>query len=197
MKLSTEQIERLSDRIFRVLKASGHIGLDYTVDERAEDHAVEAIVNILDDDIKMEDRLSREADRLVSQQNQIAKSSGRSHEDLVNEVKMRLAKSKRVTLGEGPDRSDELAEKVFKSLCRIDAFDFFSEEQKVQNCIARAIHRFRIEDDRIVDAVEKVVGRRTTEEPYTAAWCLAYDKCFTEVKIKLASQSAEKSAALT
>ncbi len=193
MRLSTEQLERLSDRVFRVLKASGHIGLDYIVDERVEERMLDTIMNILEDDSKTEDRLSREADRLVQQQIHIAKASGKTHEELVDEVKSRLAKSKRVTLGDGPDRADELAEKVFKAICRVDAFDFFSEEHKVQNCIARAINRFRIEDDRIVDAVEKLVSRKVTDEPYTGPWCLAYDKYFSEVKLKIAA-GAGKSA---
>ena len=144
-------------------------------------------MNVLEDDSKTEDRLSREAERLVQQQSHIAKASGKSVEELVNEVKSRLAKSKRVTLGDGPDRADTLAEKVFKAVWKVEGIDFFSEDQKVQNCIARAIHRFRIDDDRVIDAVEKLVSRKVTDEPYTAHWCIAYDKYLNEVRAKIAA----------
>lgn len=188
MRLSTEQLERLSERVFKVLKASGHVGFDYTADERVEERVLDGIMSVLEDDTKTEDRLSREAERLVQQQQHIAKNSGKSLEELVQEVKERLAKAKRVTLGDGPERSDLLAEKVFRSIWKVDGIDFFADDQKVINCIARAIHRFRHDDDRLIDAVEKIVGRRATEaEAYSPAWCLAYDKTFTEVRAKLAA----------
>jgi hypothetical protein len=184
MKLSSEQIERLSERVFKVLKASGHIELDMT-DERVEEKVMEQIANMLEDDSRMEDRLSREAERLVQQQNQIAKSSGKSFEHLVNEVKARLAKSKRVVLGDTPERADSLAEKMTKSLWKMDGVDFFSEDFKVQNCIARAIYRFRLEDDRIIDAVEKITNKKCEEEPYSHSWCLAFDKYLNEVRLRI------------
>ena len=106
-------------------------------------------------------------------------------------MKSRLAKAKRVTLGDGPDRSDMLAEKVFKVIWKVEGIDFFSEDRKVTNCIARAIHRFRHDDDRLIDAVEKVVTKRNPEaEPYSAGWCLSYDKTFAEVRLKLDAAAA-------
>jgi hypothetical protein len=189
MRLSTEQLERLSERVFKVLKGSGHVGFDYQADERVEERVLDGIMSVLEDDTKTEDRLSREAERLVQQQQHIAKASGKSLEDLVTEVKDRLAKAKRVTLGDGPERSDLLAEKVFRSIWKVDGIDFFAEDQKVTNCIARAIHRFRHDDDRLLDAVEKIVTRRAGEEmeAYSPSWCIAYDKTFAEVKVKLAA----------
>jgi hypothetical protein len=188
MRLSTEQLERLSERVFKVLKGSGHVGFDHSADERVDERVVDAMMSVLEDDSKTEDRLSREAERLVQQQQHIAKNSGKSLEDLVQEVKERLAKAKRVTLGDGPDRSDMLAEKVFRAIWKIDGIDFFSEDQKVINCIARAIHRFRQDDDRLLDAVEKIVSRRANDmEAYSNAWCLAYDKTLNEVRAKLAA----------
>ena len=184
MKLSSEQLERLSERVFKVLKCSGHIELDST-DERIEEKVIEQIVNMLEDDTRMEDRLSREAERLVQQQNQIAKSSGKSFEHLVNEVKARLAKSKRVVLGDTPDRADSLAEKITKALWKMDGVDFFSEDFKVQNCIARAINRFRVEDDRIIEAVDKIANKKSTEEPYSHSWCIAFDKFHNEVRQRI------------
>ena len=112
MRLSTEQLERLSERVFKVLKASGHVGFDYTADEAVEDRVIDSIMDVLEEDSKTEDRLSREAERLVQQQSHIAKASGKSLDDLVDEVKSRLAKAKRVTLCDGPDRADTLAEKM-------------------------------------------------------------------------------------
>lgn len=190
MKLSSEQLERLSERVFNVIKNSGHIELDASLDERVEDKVVDLINNILEDDSRTEDRLSREAERLVQQQNQIAKSSGKSFENLVEEVKTRLAKSKRVILGDVPERADALAEKMAKAMWKVDGVDFFSEDYKVQNCIARAVHRFRIEDDRIIEAVEKIVNKKSGEAPYTHAWCLAFDKCYLEVRQRIASQKS-------
>jgi hypothetical protein len=191
MRLSTEQLERLTERIFKVLKSSEHVGFDYSSDDRVEERVMDAIMSVLEDDTKTEDRLSREAERLVQQQQHIAKNSGKSLEDLVQEVKERLAKAKRVTLGDGPERSDLLAEKVFRAVWKIDGIDFFSEDQKVINCIARAVHRFRHDDDRLIDAVEKIATRRAVEaEAYSPAWCLAYDKAFTEVRNKLAAAAA-------
>ncbi len=187
MKLSSEQLERLSERVFKVLKASGHIELDYS-DERVEEKVLELIANMLEDDTRAEDRLSREAERLVQQQNQIAKSSGKSFEHLVDEVKARLAKSKKVVLGDDPERADSLAEKIVKSIWKMDGVDFFSEDYKVQNCIARAIHRFRVEDDRIIEAVEKIANKKSGEEPYTHSWCLAFDKYHNEVRQRIESQ---------
>lgn len=194
MKLSSEQLERLSERVFNVIKNSGHIELDASIDERVEDKVIDLINNILEDDSRTEDRLSREAERLVQQQNQIAKSSGKSFENLVEEVKTRLAKSKRVILGDVPERADDLAEKMTKALWKVDGVDFFSEDYKVQNCLARAIHRFRIEDDRIIEAVEKIVNKKSGEEPYTHAWCLAFDKCYLEVRQRIASQKSADDA---
>ena len=191
MRLSSEQLDRLGERIFKVLKGSGHVGLDTETDERAEERVLDAIVSVLEDDARTEDRLSREAERLVQQQQHIAKASGKSLEDLVDEVKSRLAKAKRVTLGDGPDRSDMLAENVFKVIWKVEGIDFFSEDRKVTNCIARAIHRFRHDDDRLIDAVEKVVTKRNPEaEPYSAGWCLSYDKTFAEVRLKLDAAAA-------
>ncbi len=187
MKLSSEQLERLSERVFKVLKNSGHIELDYS-DERVEEKVLEQITNLLEDDTRMEDRLSREAERLVQQQNQIAKSSGKSFEHLVDEVKARLAKSKRVVLGDDPERADSLAEKIAKSLWKMDGVDFFSEDFKVQNCIARAINRFRVEDDRIIEAVEKIANKKSGEEPYTHSWCIAFDKYHNEVRQRIENQ---------
>jgi hypothetical protein len=188
MKLSSEQLERLSERVFKVLKNSGYIGLDIQADERIEEKVCDAMLSVLEDDMRMEDKLAKEAERLVQQQSQIARSSGKTFEELVEEVKTRLAKSKRMVLGDGPDRADTLAEKVLRVIWKLEAVDFFAEDSKVQNCIARAIYRFRMEDDRVVDAVEKVVNKRTKEEPYSAMWCLAYDKCFGELKQKIAAQ---------
>jgi hypothetical protein len=190
MKLSSEQLERLAERVFKVLKCSGHIELDYDTEERIEEKVIEQITNVLEDDSRTEDRLSREAERLVQQQSQIAKSSGKSYESLVDEVKIRLAKSKRVILGDDPERADSLAEKVVKAIWKIDSLDFFSDDMKVQNCIARAIHRFRLEDDRIIEAVEKIVNKKSGEEPYSHAWCIAYDKCYNEVRQRIANQKS-------
>jgi len=191
MRLSTEQLERLSERIFKVLKASGHVGFDYTADEAVEDRVIDSIMDVLEEDSKTEDRLSREAERLVQQQSHIAKASGKSLDDLVDEVKSRLAKAKRVTLGDGPDRADTLAEKVFKAIWTVDGIDFFSEDLKVQNCIARAIYRFRHDDERMIDAVERLADRKTTEERYSAPWCVAYDRYLSEVKQKIAAVQSE------
>lgn len=203
MKLSSEQLERLAERIFKVLKQSEHVGFDFTVDERVEDRVIDAIASTLEDDTKMEDRLSREAERLVNQQSHIAKASGRSLDDLVEEVKNRLARSKRVVLGDGPDRADTVGEKVFKNIWKIEGIDFFSEDQKVQNCIARSIYRFRLEDDRFIEALEKLASKKTDAEPYSAAWCAVYDKHLNELRNKLsetkqareAGKKAETSAA--
>ncbi|MBX9703793.1 MAG: DUF507 family protein [Silvanigrellaceae bacterium] len=193
MKLSSEQIERLSERVFRVLKCSGHVGFDYDTDERIEEKTVEQIINVLEDDSRMEDRLTREAERLVQQQSQIARSSGKTFEELAEEVKARLAKSKRVNLGDTPERADYLAEKILKTIWKLDGIDFFSEDFKVQNCIARAIHRFRIEDYKLIEAVEKIVNKKTTEEPYSHQWCLLFDRYQNEIKQRIAAQA--KSAA--
>ncbi|BBH52083.1 MULTISPECIES: DUF507 family protein [Fluviispira] len=190
MKLSSEQLERLAERVFKVLKSSGHIELDYDTEERIEEKVIEQISNVLEDDSRTEDRLSREAERLVSAQSQIAKSSGKSFESLVEEVKVRLARSKRVILGDEPERADSLAEKVLKAIWKIDGIDFFSEDMKVQNCIARAIHRFRVEDDRIIEAVEKIVNKKSGEESYNHAWCIAFDKCYNEVRQRIANQKS-------
>lgn len=190
MRLSSEQLERLSERVFKVLKNSGHVEMDASVDERIEDKVTDQITNILEDDSRMEDRLSREAERLVQQQNHIAKSSGKSFENLVEEVKDRLAKSKRVILGDSPDRADALAEKIVKAIWKIDGVDFFSEDFKVQNCIARSIHRFRIEDDRIIEAVEKIVNKKSGEEPYSHHWCIAFDKYYLDVQARIANQKS-------
>jgi len=187
MRLSTEQLQRLSERVFKVLKASGHVGFDYSTDETVEDRVFESIMDVLEDDAKTEDRLSREAERLVQQQSHIAKASGKSLDDLVDEVKSRLAKAKRVTLGDGPDRADTLAEKVFKAIWNVEGIDFFSDDNKVQNCIARSIHRFRHDDERMIAPVERLADRKTNEERYTAPWCLAYDRYLSEVKQKLAA----------
>lgn len=190
MKLSSEQLERLAERVFKVLKCSGHIDLDYDTEERIEEKVIDQITSVLEDDSRTEDRLSREAERLVSSQSQIAKSSGKSYESLVEEVKLRLAKSKRVILGDSPERSDLLAEKVLKAIWKIDGVDFYSEDMKVQNCIARAIHRFRVEDDRIVEAVEKIVNKKSGEESYSHAWCIAFDKYYNEVRQRIANQKS-------
>ena len=195
MKLSTDQLERLAERVFKVLKASGHLEFDVIADERIEDRSLDTIMTVLEDDTRMEDRLSREAERLVQQQSHIAKASGKSVEELVDEVKSRLAKSKRVILGDGPERADSLAEKVAKAVWKIEGVDFFSDDQKVQNCIARAIYRFRVEDDRIVESVEKVVSLKSSEEPYTLAWCIAYDKYYQELKSRLTAMNSKANLA--
>ena len=184
MRLSTDQLERLAERVFKVLSASGHAAFDLQLDERIGEKTVSTIMEVLEDDTRTEDRLSREAERLVQQQQQIAKTSGKSLDDLTNEVKTRLARSKRLTLGDGPERADDLAEKIYKSLWRMEGIDFYSEETKVRNCIARAIHRFRVDDDRVVEAVERILSRKLSEPPYSAAWCLAYDRTFQEVRAK-------------
>lgn len=188
MKLSSEQITRLSERVFKVLKCSGYAEFDVAADERVEDKVMDQIADILEDDSRMEDRLSREAERLVQSQNQIAKSSGKSFENLVEEVKIRLAKSKRVVLDNDADRADDLAEKIVKSIWKIEGVDFFVEDFKVQNCIARAIHRFRLEDERLLEAVEKLVKKKSDEEPYSHKWCLLFDKYFQEVRQRIESQ---------
>jgi len=195
MKLSTEQLERLSERVFKVLKASGHLMFDARIDERIEDTVVDTILSVLEDDSKIEDRLSREAERLVHQQEQIAKASGRSLDDLVEQVKLRLARSKKIILGDGPDRSDSLAEKIFKALWLLEGLDFVSEDVKIQNCIARALHRFRHEDERILNAVEKLVSRKTVDEAYTPTWCIAFDRYFQEVRQKLDLNTKHRSEA--
>lgn len=189
MKLSNDQIERLAERVFKVLKASQYIGFDYESEERIEDRVLETIANVLEDDARMEDRLSREAEKLVQQQQHIAKSSGKSFEELVEEVKTRLAKSKKILLGDGPDKADSLGEKVFKALWKLDGVDFFADDQKVENCIARAINRFRVEDDRVVESIEKLLSRKSEDEPYSPKWCVAYDRYFHEIKQRLATNA--------
>ena len=185
MRLSTEQLERLAERIFKVLKLSEHVGFDYTTDERVEDRVLEAIMTTLEDDAKMEDRLSREAERLVNMQSHIAKASGRSMDELVNEVKERLARSKKVVLGDGPDRADTLAEKVYRNIWKVEGIDFFSEDRKVESCIGRSIFRFRHEDDRLIEALEKLTTRKTESEPYSQPWCQVFDRHLSELKTKL------------
>jgi hypothetical protein len=188
MKLSTEQIERLSERIFKVLKLSGHVSLDSGAEENIEDRGVDVIHGVLEEDSRLEERLSRDAERLVQQQRHIAKASGKTIEELVSEVKKRLAKSKHIVLDDGPEKADMLAEKIFKNLWNLEGMDFYSEDYKVQNCIARAVYRFRIEDDRIVEVVEKIVSRKTEDEPYSKKWCQLYDKYLHEAQEKLAAQ---------
>jgi hypothetical protein len=185
MRLSTEQLERLAERIFKVLKLSEHVSFDYSVDERVEDRVVEAIMTTLEDDAKMEDRLSREAERLVNMQGQIARSSGRSMDELVDEVKARLARSKKVVLGDGPDRADTLAEKVYRNIWKVEGIDFFSDDRKIFSCLGKSIFRFRHEDDRLIEALEKLTSRKTEAEPYSQAWCQIYDRHMSELKTKL------------
>lgn len=194
MKLSSEQLERLSERVYKVLKCSGYVEFDHDIDERVEDKVIDQIIDILEDDSRMEERLSREAERLVQGQNQIAKSSGKSFDQLIEEVKLRLAKSKRVILTDDPDRADSLAEKVVKAIWKIEGVDFFTEDFKIQNCIARAIHRFRVEDERLIEAVEKLVNKKTTEEPYSHKWCLMFDKYFQEVRQRIETQKGTEEA---
>lgn len=197
MKLSSDQIERLAERVFKVLKASGHVGFDYTADERVEERVLETIINALEDDARTEDRLSREAERLVQQQQDIAKASGKTYEELVDEVKTRLAKSKRVLLGDGPEKSDSLGEKVFKAIWKVEGIDFFADDQKMENCIARAIHRFRLEDDRVVESIERLLSRKVTEEAFSPKWCIAFDRYLSEVKARLAGAAANAAATPT
>lgn len=197
MKLSTDQIERLSERVFKVLKSSGHVAFDYQTDERVEERVVETIANVLEEDSKMEDRLSREAERLVQQQADIAKASGKSFEDLVTEVKTRLAKSKKILLGDGPDKADSLGEKVYKAIWKVDGIDFFSEDQKIENCLARAIHRFRVEDDRVVESIEKIVNRKSEDEPYSPKWCVLFDRYSSEVRARIAAGASGAPGATT
>ena len=187
MKLSTEQLERLAERVYAVLKHSGHV----EIEPEAEEKALSQINFILEDDSRAEDRLSREAERLVQQQNEIAKSSSKPFESLVHEVKIRLAKSKQLVLSDDPEKADTLAEKIMKTLWKMDGVDFFSEDRKVQNCIARAIHRFRQEDDHILDAVAKIATKKSGAEPYSQAWCQAFDKYYNEVLQRIARQKAE------
>ncbi len=191
MKLSSNQLERVAERVFLVLNASGYIQVDTSVDERAEERVRDAIFNSLEDDSRAEDRLAREAERLVDQQREIASLSSRPREELVEEVKARLAKAKRVSLDDGPERADLIAEKMFRSLWRLDSLEFFAEDSKVQNCLARAIYRFRVEDDRIVDAIFRLVARKSTDEPYTPKWCQSYDRYFAEARTRLAQKSSE------
>ncbi len=188
MKLSSEQIERLSDRVFQVLRISGYVDFDKNIDDRIEEKTLDVINDVLDEDSRTEDKLSREAERLVQSQSQIAKSSGKTFEALVEEVKIRLAKSKSFILGDVPERSDVLAEKIFKQLWKLDALDFFAEDFKVTNCMARAIHRFRIEDDRILEAVEKLASKKIDDEPYSHSWCMVFDKQYAEVIKKIVNQ---------
>jgi hypothetical protein len=188
MKLSSEQLERLAERVFQVLRASGHMGFDSDAEaDASSERCVEAIHGVFEDDSRMEDRLSREAERLVQQQHQVAKGSSKSLDELVTEVKTRLARSKRVELGDGPERADSLAEKVLKGIWRVEGIDFFSEDNKIQNCIARAIYRFRMDDERVLDAVEKITSKRTEAASYSHDWCLMFDKCLSEVRGKIAA----------
>ena len=196
MRLSVEQLERLSERVFQVLKASGHVGFDYHADEKVEERVLETIITALEEDAKTEDRLSREAERLVSQQQQIARASGKPMEQLVEEVKTRLAKSKKIVLGDGPERADSLAEKVFKAIWKVEGIDFFSEDTKVQNCVARSIYRFRREDDKLLDAVENLVNRKFPENPFSSQWCIHFDRLMTELKHKIESSKSVKPVAL-
>jgi len=191
MKLSTEQLERLAERVYLVVKNSGHV----EIETDAEEKAISQINFVLEDDSRAEERLSREAERLVQQQNEIAKSSSKPFENLVHEVKSRLAKSKQVVLSDSPEKADTLAEKVTKALWKLDGVDFYSEDRKVQNCIARAIHRFRQEDDHILDAVEKIATKKSGAEPYSQAWCLAFDKYYNEVLQRIARQKGENAPA--
>lgn len=189
IKLSIEQLERLAGRVFQVLKHADYVSFDYKTDDRVEDKVMNVILDVLVADSNMEDRLIREAERLVQQQNQIAKASGKSFDDLVEEVKSRLAKSKNVILDDTSDRSDALAEKITNALWKIDSVDFFVDNFKVQNCIARAIHRFRINDDLILEAVEKMTSKRCPDvEPYTHEWCIAFDKNYHELLDRIAQQ---------
>jgi hypothetical protein len=188
MKLSSHQLERLADRVFRVLKLSGYLELDPSVDERVEERALDCILGVLEDDARTEDRLSREAERLVEQQKQIVSQSERPREELIQEVKARLARSKRVLLDDGPDRADAIAEKVLRALWRVDGVDFFAEDVKVRNCIGKAIYRFRLEDDRIVDAVERLVSRKTQDEAYSPKWCQVFDRYIGEARDRILAQ---------
>jgi hypothetical protein len=61
MKLSSEQLERLAERVFKVLKVSGYVELDYQTEDRIEEKVIEQMINVLEDDSRTEDRLSREA----------------------------------------------------------------------------------------------------------------------------------------
>lgn len=192
IKLSTEQLERLAERAFEVLKYSGYVSLDPQTDDRIEDKVLSAILDVLADDSRAEEKLSREAERLVQQQSQIAKSSGKSFDSLVDEVKSRLAKSKKIILGDVPERADALAEKMINAIWKLEGVDFFVENFKVQNCLARAIHRFRLNDDRLLDAVEKITTKKTQFQPYSHDWCIAFDKNYHEVLSRIAERSSSE-----
>lgn len=197
IKLSTEQLERLAGRVFQVLKQSEYVSFDYQTDDRVEDKVMNVILDVLVADSNMEDRLVREAERLVQQQNQIAKSSGKSFDDLVEEVKARLAKSKHMVLDDTSERSDALAEKMTNALWKIDSVDFFVDNFKVQNCIARAIYRFRMNDDLILEAVEKITSKKSPHaEPYSHEWCVAFDKNYHELLDRIAQQKKSEDTAV-
>ena len=194
MRLSSEQLERLSERIFSVLKASGYVDFLYDEEPDLDERVVLEILKVLEDDSRMEDRLSREAERLVQQQGSIARSSTKSVEQLVEEVKLRLAKSKKVIIDDGPERADTVAELIFKKLWTIDALDFFEADRKVINSIAHAVYRFRNEDDRILDAVETLVNKKLPDAtPYSKEWCIAFERYHSQVLKKIESKRAESS----
>lgn len=190
MRLSGTQLERLAERVYLTLRESGHIEVDSSTDERAEDRVQDAILTVLEDDSRTEDRLSREAERLVGQQDQIARHSSKPLPQLVEEVKIRLAKSKRVLIDDGPERADAIAEKAVKALWKVECIDFFVNDRKLQNCIARAIYRFRHEDDRLLDAVERLVNKKTTAEPYSHEWSVLFDRYFQGVRTRLEEKQA-------
>lgn len=197
IKLSTEQLERLAGRVFQVLKQSEYVSFDYQTDDRVEDKVMNVILDVLVADSNMEDRLVREAERLVQQQNQIARSSGKSFDDLVEEVKARLAKSKHMVLDDTSERSDALAEKMTNALWKIESVDFFVDNFKVQNCIARAIYRFRMNDDLILEAVEKITSKKSPHaEPYSHEWCVAFDKNYHELLDRIAQQKKSEDTAV-
>jgi hypothetical protein len=189
MRLSSEQIGSLAERVFNVLKQSGHMSLDTGVDPQIEDNTLNLIINVIEEDSRAEDRLSREAERLVQEQSRIAESSGKTFEQLVDEVKLRLAKSKKLILGDAPEKADNLGEKIFQALWKVDGIDFYSDDERVQNCIARAVFRFRTEDDRVLQALEKLTAKKTEAPAYSPEWCRTFDKYQKEIKARLTAQA--------
>jgi hypothetical protein len=179
VRLSKEQIEKLSERIFLVVYHSGYIVV-FPDEAPSYQKLKDDIFKVVESHFKEQQSFFVLAFRELREN---AVDHDESFWSKQVELAEKIARSKGQTTLDTPEVFDLLGEKIQKRLWNLDVVDLLVSEKRVANLVAKGLKRFQRQNDQINELIEQMVSNTHPEvQPYSREWCLAFDEVFDRLE---------------
>ncbi len=179
MNITFSQIPRLGEKIYKDLLKAEYI----VVEENADDVVVNLIMNILHQDLKLEERITREAKKMLEAQRRLADESDETDAQLLQDIKNNIARNREVVITSGKERAEVQTNKIIKALWKVDELDFYVDDKTLRKSIFGSIQLFIAEEDGILAQAHAFIKKHYANlEPYSDEWYVMFDKALMELR---------------